>query len=199
MSLRYGVTENTAGLFMHKVREAMKSSGDHPMDGQAHVDEFVVGGKEDDKPGRSYDSKKKKVVCAVQLTEEGKVRRFYSLKIDDFSSGSLRSIFDKNIDNQEDVTTDEWRGYRPVARDYSITQIPSKGGMNFPALHTMIHQVQSWIRTTYSWVSAKHIQRYLDEFSFRLNRSQSKNTVFNNLIARMVKADKIYQSQIVCS
>ena len=51
----------------------------------------------------------------------------------------------------------------------------------------MIHQVKSWIRTTYSWVSENNINRYFDEFCYRINRSQSKDTIFNNLIKRMVK------------
>lgn len=199
MAVRYSVTENTARLFMHKVREAMKSSGRHPMDGEVHVDEFVIGGKEDGKPGRSYDSRKKKVVGAVQLTAQGKVRRFYALDIEDFSSKSLGVIFDRHIDPGARVTTDEWRGYRPIAKDYLITQVPSRGGLNFKAMHTMIHQVKSWIRTTYSWVSKKHVSRYLNEFAYRLNRSQSKETIFQNLIKRMVNEGKLYQSQIVCS
>jgi len=107
MAERYGVTENTARLFMHKVREAMKSSENHPMDGTVHVDEFVVGGKEKGVIGRSYISKKKKLCCSVQLTEEGKVRRFYALKINDFSSKSLKVIFDKHISKTAKVTTDE--------------------------------------------------------------------------------------------
>ena len=60
MSVRYGVQENTARLIMLKLREAMKSSGNNPIDGIVHVDEFVVGGHEESKQGRSYDSKKKK-------------------------------------------------------------------------------------------------------------------------------------------
>jgi len=44
----------------------------------------------------------------------------------------------------------------------------------------MIHQVKSWLRTTYSWVSVKNIDRYFNEFSYRINRSQSKETIFNN-------------------
>ena len=78
MAVRYGVRENTARLFMHKVREAMKSSENNPMEGVVHVDEYVVGGRETGKQGRSYNVKKKKAVCAVQLTEHGKVRRFYT-------------------------------------------------------------------------------------------------------------------------
>ncbi|MDA3880608.1 MAG: IS1595 family transposase, partial [Prolixibacteraceae bacterium] len=33
----------------------------------------------------------------------------------------------------------------------------------------------------------------------RTNRSQMKENIFNNLISRMVKADKIYQTEIICS
>lgn len=199
MSVRYGIRENTARLFMHKVREAMKSSENFPMDGNVHIDEFVVGGKEENKPGRSYNSKKKKSVCAVELTDDGKVKRFYILKIKDFSGKSLRTIFDKHVSTEARVTTDEWKGYRPIMKDYNISQIPSNHGSNFKALHTMIHQVKSWIRTTYSWISENNIERYFNEFCYRINRSQSKDTIFNNLIKRMVNSNNITHAKIICS
>jgi transposase-like protein len=199
MGVRFGVTEKTARLFMHKVREAMKSSENYPMDGTVHIDEFVVGGREKGKVGRSYNSKKKKVVTALELTDKGKIKRMYALKIDNFSAKELEKIFDKHIDENAKVTTDLWRGYRPLFEYYNITQIKSNNGQNFIALHTMIHQVKSWIRTTYSWVSDFNINRYLDEFCYRLNRSKSKANIFNNLIERMVKSDKIYQTKIICS
>ena len=199
MGVRYGVTEKTARLFMHKVREAMKSSQDNPMDGNVEVDEFVVGGKEKGKVGRSYDAKKKKAVCAVEYTDEGKVKRMYAMKIDNYSAKELRLLFDKHISNTAEVMTDKWKGYRPLQEEYHIDQIESNGGLNFQKLHTMIHQVKSWIRTTYSWVSPFHIDRYFDEFCYRLNRSQSKNNIFNNLITKMVLAPKIYQQKLICS
>ena len=63
----------------------------------------------------------------------------------------------------------------------------------------MIHQIKTWIRTTYSWVSERNIERYFNEFCYRINRSQSKNTIFNNLIKKMVESDTITNKQIVCS
>jgi len=199
MAVRYGVSEQTSRFFMHKIREAMQSSSNHPMKGNVHVDEFVVGGKEKGKVGRSYNVKKKKAVCAVQLTEDGKVRRMYSQKIDDFSAKELRTIFDQHIDKNAKVTTDKWKGYRPIAKEYDIEQINSNGGLNFKALHTMIHQIKTWIRTTYSWVSEFHINRYFNEFCYRLNRSQTKDNIFNNLIKRMIEADNIYQAKLISS
>lgn len=38
----------------------MSSSGNNPMDGNVHVDEFVIGGKEKGKARRSYYTKKEK-------------------------------------------------------------------------------------------------------------------------------------------
>lgn len=199
MGVRYGVTEKTARLFMLKVREAMESSRKHPMDGTVHVDEFVIGGVEKGKVGRSYDAKKKKAVTAVQLTKDAKVRRMYAMRIEDFSARSLQYIFVNNISRSAKVVTDKWKGYRPIARAYDITQIESNKGLNFKALHTMIHQIKSWIRTTYSWVSDFNLNRYFNEFCFRLNRSQSKGTIFNNLITKMVNKEKVYQKELICA
>jgi uncharacterized protein YcnI len=95
---------------MHKVREAMSSSGNNPMDGDVHVDEFVVGGHDEKKIGRSYDSKKKKAITAVQLTGDGKVRRMYAMRIEDFSAKSLQYIFVNHISREAKITTDKWRG-----------------------------------------------------------------------------------------
>lgn len=199
MGVRYGVTEKTARLWMHKVREAMESSGNHPMQGNVHVDEFVLGGREKEQVGRSYKAKKKKAITAVELTDDGKVKRMYAMRINDFSARSLQYIFINSISRDAKITTDKWRGYRPIAKAYNITQIESNGGLNFKALHTMIYQIKSWIRTTFSWVSDFNINRYFNEFCFRINRSQSKATIFNNLITKMVEKNKVNQNQIICN
>lgn len=45
VSRRYELRYDTARVFMHKVREAMKSSDRHPLGGEVHVDEFVMEAK----------------------------------------------------------------------------------------------------------------------------------------------------------
>ena len=141
--------------------------------------------------------RKRKFFVQWNLLTQGKVKRFYALKIPDFSSKSLRTIFDKHIDKTAYITTDEWKGYRPI-KDYNITQKPSNDGKNFPTLHKVIHQVKSWIRGIYSWVSEFNIDRYLAEYSFRINRSQSKETIFNSLIKRMLEREPIFQPLLIC-
>ncbi len=43
MVVGFGVIEKTARLFIVKVRETMASSGSNSMDGNVHIDEFVLG------------------------------------------------------------------------------------------------------------------------------------------------------------
>jgi hypothetical protein len=64
----------------------------HPIVGEVQVDEFVFGGKESLKQGRSKDVKKKKIVGAVELSEKGKVKRVYFNKIDDYSSKNIKDV-----------------------------------------------------------------------------------------------------------
>ena len=59
--------------------------------------------------------------------------------------------------------------------------------------------VKSWIRGIYSWVSEFNIDQYLAEYSFRINRSQNKDTIFNKLMKRIVEHSPVSQSQLVCS
>ncbi len=121
----------------------------------------------------------------------------YSIKIENYSSKELKRLFEARISTETAVTTDCRRGYRLLLKDYTIEQLESMGSINFKALHTMIHQVKSWIRTTYSWVSESHIDKYFAEFCYRINRSQMKDNIFNNLIRRMVDADRINQSELI--
>ena len=196
---RYSISPTTAWTFMHKVRKAMESSQQQPMVGEVHVDEFVFGGKENLKQGRSYDSKKKKLIVAVELTEDKKVKRVYFKQLEDFSSKSLQTIFDDHISLSANVRTDKWSGYKPISKEYNITQELSDSGNNMKQLHTIIHQVKSWLRSVYSWVHKEHIERYLAEYSFRINRSIYKETIFHKLIERMVFAEPFSYQDIKVS
>ena len=189
LAKRYTISRTTAWTFTHKVRKAMQSSKLQPIIGDVQVDEFVYGGKESLKQGRSSDSKKKKLIGAVELTEEGKVKRTYFKKIEDYSSKSLKVIFDDHISKRANVLTDKWTGYKPIAKEYNINQKYSDKGGSMKQMHTIIHQLKSWLRSTYSWVHEEHIEKYMDEYSFRINRSIHKQTIFHTLISRMIMAE----------
>lgn len=201
ISRRYDISRPTAHFFMHKVRSVMKSSKSQKVEGSVVVDEFVLGGKESNKQGRSYDTKKKKAVMAIQLTDERKVKRVYIDKIDDFSSASLLHLFEDYIDVQRaDVITDKWRGYQPIIKKgYKIKQLFSDKDMAFKEIHNIIHQVKSTIRAIYSFTRKEHTQKYFDEYCFRVNRSQFKSSILHKLTERMALAEPQTWKQIMIS
>jgi predicted RNA-binding Zn-ribbon protein involved in translation (DUF1610 family) len=162
---RYGISQTTAWFFMQKVRGAMKSSENHLLTGVVHVDEFVVGGKEDGKQGRSYDTKKKKAAIAVELTDDHKVKRVYIKSIKDYSAKSLTPLFERHICKGAKITTDGWRGYDPIGKEYAIEKVPSNKGKNFKELHTIIAQVKSWLRTIPSPISKNMFKLTLTSFA----------------------------------
>ena len=145
----------------------------------------------------NFNGKKKKAVTAVQLTKEGKVKRMYAMRIENFSAQSLQYIFINQISREAKVITDKWRSYIPISKTYNITQTESNKGLNLKANHTIIHQIKNCIKTTYSWVSHRNQNSYFNEFCIRINRSQNKNTIFNNLITKMVVMDKINQTELI--
>lgn len=196
---RYEISRTTAWAFMHKVRAAMQSSYSQPMKGNVQVDEFVFGGRENLKQGRSSDSKKKKIHGAIELTDQGKVKRVYFNKLEDYSAKSLSKLFDKHISKEAKVVTDKWTGYKPIADEYDIEQKYSNKGGSMKQMHTIIHQLKSWLRSVYSWIHKGHLEKYLDEYSFRINRSIHKQTIFHTLIRRMIITEPITFQQIKIS
>jgi hypothetical protein len=196
MARRLNVTRQTAWLFMYKVRIAMKSSELHPISGHILVDEFVFGGKEGLKQGGSKDSKKKKIVVAVEVDKKRGVKRAYFKSIDNYSSKELNKIFVSHISSDAKITTDKWKGYLPLKEDYHITQIKSNVS-DFFEVNTIIHQLKAGLRSVYSWMHQGHLEKYLDEYSYRLNRSIHKQTIFDNLINRMMNNNHISYQEII--
>ncbi|MEM0575465.1 IS1595 family transposase [Flavobacterium sp. N6] len=155
---RYGINKKTSWLFIQKVRLAMKSSKLYPMTEKVQVDEFVVGGKEIGKQGRSYNSKKSKITCVLELTADGKIKRGYANIIDDYSVKSIKLLFEEHISKDTNVKTDQWTAYKIIAKTYKITQEKSVPPKNIKEMHAIIHQVKTAIRTIQSHVKKEHLQ-----------------------------------------
>ena len=182
---------------LNKSNNSNASSKQYFLQGDVHVDEFVIGGKENGKQGRSFDTKKSKIVCALELTNDGKVKRGYAKIIDDYSAKSIRVLFEEHIDKGASIQTDKWTAYKKLSKEYNIVQVKSNPGKNFNQIHTIIYQIKSGIRTTQTHVDKGHLQKYLDEYFYKLNRSQFKDTIFDNLFKRLVNHENLDWQKIV--
>jgi hypothetical protein len=187
MAKKYDINRKTAWLFMHKVRKAMTSSGQHPLNGRSEVDETFFGGKVSGKRGRGA-LKKKKAAIVIEKAERGGISRAYARCISSFSSQDLRKIFELHIEKGvAKVDTDKWKGYLPLVEEWNINQTKSEPGENFNLMHRFIQQLKSWLRGIHHHTSGRYLQAYLDEYCYRFNRHKTKESIFNNLLNGMMK------------
>ena len=112
---------------------------------------------------------------------------------------SLREIFDTHIFKDTNISTDQWTGYKPLQKEYKITQTRSDKGNTFFEMNTIVHHVKVWLRSTFSNLDKHHIQAYLNEFSCRINRSINKQTFFDNLISRIILVKPLVYMDIIIS
>jgi len=189
-----GVNRKTALLFQHKVRLAMESSGKHPLQGDVEVDEAFIG-QEEEAIGRGAQEKAQ-IAIAVEKHGGIGIKRVYAIKIANASALSLKALFDKHISPTAKVLTDKWKGYSPLTELFNITQEKSEPDKNFKVMHRCVQQIKSWIRGIHHSVSHVYLQGYLNEFCYRINRSIHKETIFDNLIIRMVEANYKSKNQI---
>ncbi|KAA6307499.1 hypothetical protein EZS27_040830, partial [termite gut metagenome] len=159
---------------------AMQSSGNYPLQGFVEVDETTVGSQEEGTRGRK-NMDKKLIVFAIEHSGKG-ISRMYGKVISHASTKELGSFMKACIDKESKVKTDEWVSYKPLKEHFAnLVQVPSgKKGENFPQMHRVIIGFKGWLRGMHH--SVKHLQAYIDEYSYRFNRSTMKEGIFDNLL-----------------
>jgi hypothetical protein len=185
LSNEFELRQMTCWSFKQKLQQVMKSSLKSPLTGLVHVDEFVIGGPEEGKKGRSKGLKKL-VVLAVEILDDG-VGRAYAEVIEHSSAIELGGFLKKYVSQEAEVISDKWKGYSPLKKEFkNLKQIASEEGKNFKELHIHIMNIKGWLRGIHHHCSKERMQNYLDEYHFRYNRRSNMDTIFDVLIRKMV-------------
>lgn len=194
----------TAWTWLHKFRHAMVRPGRDLLTGRIEVDEGYVGGPEEGLPGR-LNLEKTLAVVAVQ--EDGKgIGRIRMRQIPDASAESLIPIVQDSAAPGSIVHTDGWLGYSPLSSNgyrHDVTYL--KGNKKtaselLPRVHLVISHLKRWLLGTYQGaVSHKHLDYYLDEFTFRFNRrrSTSRGKLSCRLAQQAVAVDPVPLDRIL--
>lgn len=196
LSRKLQLRQKTAWLFKQKVMRAMKSSGNQPLVGEVDVDEFVVGQQEEGTSGRQR-GKKKLVAIAIEKHGEIGASRMYAKEIQKASSSELVPFVREKVSPTASLRTDAWPAYNCLKHDFqNFRQVLSgEKGKNFNTIHRVIMGFKAWLRGIHS--HADHLQAYLDEYTYRYNRSFMKEGIFDNLLNRMVQGAPCGYKQII--
>jgi transposase-like protein len=175
----------TAFNMLHKLRAGLVQ--DHAVDtkveGTVEVDETFVGGRVSGPPGRGALGKTI-VVGAVEVASGG--RRPYSKGVRlraisrAWGANLVRFIADR-VASGSTVVTDDWSGYSRL-REAGYGHVVAESMDDLIHIHRVFSNLKAWLKGTHRYVSGKHLQAYLNEFSFRFNRRKQGGVAFENLV-----------------
>ena len=167
----------TAWKWLHKLRTAMVRPDRDRLSGVVEVDETYIGGTRPGKRGRGAEGKTL-VVVAVEKNG-GQIGRIRLKQVPDASSESLDKVIKEAVEPKSKVCTDGWRGYNSIGAPGYIRRIirqdSSVGDNLLPGVNRVASLLKRWLLGTHQGaVETSHLDYYLDEFTFRFNRRNSR-------------------------
>ena len=182
-----GVTLKSAWFMSHRIREAMKESGEIERlggtGGAVEADETFVGRDFEKKPwgdkrGRGT-AHKYKIVSLIDRVK-GYSR---SVVVDDLKTQTLYSLLSKNISGAAHLMTDEASQYRVLGKLFEQHSFTNHRRGEYvsrdnPYVHTNTVEgffsiFKRGMKGIYQHCAHSHLQRYVTEFDFRYNHRKA--------------------------
>ena len=198
---KLGISYNTAWTMTHKIRHAMgKQDENHQLDAIVELDDAFFGGASPGgKRGRGAD--KTAVLVSVSLTDDGKPKNA-KMEVVEAVDGDTVSVFaQKSISAGSEIRTDGFPSYAPLQKiGYKLVQRnydPKKDPKHLHWTHIIISNAKAFINGTYHGLDSVHLQRYLNEFCFRLNRRWQPSDIFSKLLCSCIHGGVIRNHELV--
>jgi transposase-like protein len=191
-----GISYKTAWYLCHRVRHAMKIVDAPMLSGKVEMDETYIGGRRRNMPRVGPHTNKQTVIGIRQ--RGGALRLFH---VQDATSGTLAKYIRQNISKDVEVfLTDEWTAYgpavtmtMPVTRHKTInhsSRVYVQGDVHTNTVESAFSLLKRGIVGTWHSISAKHLQAYLDEMTFRFDR-RKRPDLWLDTLRHMVTADPL--------
>jgi len=179
LSKQIGVTQKTAWFMLQRLRRLFEDQEPGLLDETIEVDETYVGGRHRGKRGRGSENKTP-VFGMVQ-----RKGRIIAKVVPNTQRVTLEPIINRFVVKGSEIMSDEWWAYRKLGENY-VHQFVNHGRKQYAdgLVHTNTIEgfwgyFKRGIRGVYQYVSRKHMQKYVDEFTFRYNtRKWSINEAF---------------------
>lgn len=196
----------TAWTMLHRYRTAMVRPNRDPLRGDVEVDETYVGGiGVGDKRGRGA-ANKMIVAVAVEVKAPkgfGRVRLEY---VPDVTGVTLERFVTGAVLPGSVILTDGWAGYNGlpaagyVRKKFVLSSSGDPAHVSMPGVHRVAALLKRWLLGTHQGsVHDEHLQAYLEEFTFRFNRrnSRSRGLLFYRLLEHSVQTGPLRWGDVI--
>ena len=197
----------TAWAMLHRYRTAMVRPGRERLSGLVEVDETYVGGLEGDVYGRQTETKST-VAIAVEIKQPKGFGRVRMQTVTDVSKDSLIPFVTDAVEPGATVHTDGWQAYWTVPdhgyehKRTVMRQQSDPAHVVMPGVHRVASLLKRWLLGTHQGsVSPDHLDAYLNEFTFRFNRrnSRRRGMLFYRLLEQAVATDPITYKSLIAN
>jgi transposase-like protein len=200
LSRALGVQYRTAWHLAHRIRKAMIEANPPKLTGTVEVDETYVGGKQ---KGHRRKNLNKEVVVGIR--ERGGDLRL--IHVENATAEVLAEQIKQHIDPKvKAVMTDELPAYPSAMIGAGIhgskhetikhkEKIYVRGNVHTNTVESAFSLFKRGLTGAFHKVSLKHLQRYLNEFSFRFNNRKSAD-LFGMTVRRMALAGNLTYAKL---
>ena len=189
-----GVTYKTAWRMFHQIRKLMKEEIQLGGEGGSGVemDEMYHGGRRKNDAGRLLKGDLRKHTMVTGIVE--RKGRIVARVSQELTMVATTALVKEYVLPKTTIFTDEFASYNSLTKiegGYSHRRINHSqkvyvaGEVHTNTIEGFWSLVKRGIGGVYHSVSAKYLQSYLDEYSFRYNRRDSGNLVFSSLLERV--------------
>ena len=188
LSKQIGITQKSAWFVLGRLREACGADL-KVLSGIVEVDEAYIGGIEANK----HASKRQKLgrgtvgkAAVLGMRERG--GRTVAMPVGDVNIATLHSAIHRHIEAGSTIHTDEHAAYQGLGGLFFKRETVNHGAGEYVRSEVHTNGIESvWavlkrgIHGVYHKASVKHLRRYVDEFTFRLNEGNVKRKTFERL------------------
>jgi transposase-like protein len=206
------ITQKSAWFILHRLRHASKNLFTSEFEGTTEIDEAYIGGSESNRHAKDKKltgEKEKTVVIGMVNRETKQVK---AMKVPTAEKDFLLPKINLNVKQGSVIVTDTYHAYNDLkkkynhktvkhsANEYVRNELDLNGRVAFQVHTNSIEGFWSLLKRgingTYHWVSKKHINKYLAEYSMRYSSREISDVERFKLFCNNTQGKLLYKDLI---